>query len=527
MKAPASVWCSAGGLVATAFLLCQAASGQIIITNIPGVSLNDLLYLGTGGTPPDTMGSPGTNEFVEFINGAFAVYNKAGAQTLLITDTTFWSNAGISSTALASGLTDTRVIFDQNSGRWFASELTSPASGNLILLARSDTSDPAGTWAAVSFTANSGFGDFDTLGVDAQGVYLGVNDFDATNNFTGVSLFSIPKADLLASPPSLARMTSFQNLDPNTYGFTLQGANDSDPGPGYGSVYALDNQYLNQFERTTVNSPGNRGATLSSPVVIHCAYDGSPVPATQPSGNQVDAGDDRFSAAVRQVGGYVYIANVVTSSSSPHDDVHWMVVNTTNNTVTSEGIISDPNYDFIYPSIAANHAGQVFLAFNRIGQTAPLGDISICGALGRMVNGVVTMSAPFVLQPGIYSDYTLSFDNPPYRWGDYSATMFDPSDENLVWTIQEIPDSTTSYTTQIFLLSLATNRPALSFNLNGHTATLSWPLSADPGYVLQSSTGLPDSWWTTVTGATQTVNLNQRIATLTVTNQARYFRLKK
>ncbi len=40
------------------------------------------------------MGSPGTNQFVEFINGAIAVYDKAGSRTTLISDTAFWQNAG-------------------------------------------------------------------------------------------------------------------------------------------------------------------------------------------------------------------------------------------------------------------------------------------------------------------------------------------------------------------------------------------------------------------------------------------------
>ena len=509
-----------------AFLICPGSGAQIIITNFPGVSLTDDTMLGTPITPPDTMGSPGTNQFAEFVNGAFAVYNKAGSRTTLISDSNFWQHAGISSATLAPGLTDTRIIYDAGSGRWFASELTVPTTQNLILLARSDSSDPGGTWHAVSFLANSGFGDFDTLGVDSVGVYLAVDDFNTSSMLTGVSFFSIPKSDLLASTPTLTHMTRFDNLVADTYGFTLQGVNNPDAGPGYGAILAIDNAKLNQFEETTIHGPGSAGATLSAPKIIYSSYDGTPYAPVQPGGQSVDGGDDRFSAA-RQIGSYIFVANAVVSDLNSRDAVHWMVVNETSQVVTSEGIVTDPNFDFIYPSIAANHSGQVLMAFNRVSTTAPAGDISIYAVTGTMVNGVVTMGSPFLLKAGTVPNFSISFDKSPYRWGDYSTTMFDPTDENLVWTIQEIPVSSSAWGTQITLISLATKPPTLACSLAGNTATLSWPLSADPAYVLQSSVALPKSPWTTLTNVTQSIEINQRVVVLTATNQARYFRLKK
>ncbi len=242
----------------------------------------------------------------------------------------------------------------------------------------------------------------------------------------------------------------------------------------------------------------------------------------------MDGGDDRFSGAARQIGGYIFVANAILNDSNNRDAVHWMVVDETNKVVTSEGIVTDPNFDFTYPSIAANHSGQVLMGFNRIGTTAPEGDISIYAVSGTIRNGVVTMGLPFLLKAGTVDNYALtSIDSEPYRWGDYSATMFDPTDENLVWTIQEIPVSSSAWATQITLISLATNPPSLACSVAGNSATLSWPLSTDPAYVLQSSVALPKSPWTTLTNVTQLVEINQRVVVLTATNQARYFRLKK
>ncbi len=518
---------------AFAFLLLTslAVRAQIIITNFTGVSLTDARALGTGSTPPDTMGCPGTNQFVEFINGAFAVYNKAGVRQLLMTDSNFWVSAGITPSAMNAGIFDPRLQYDAGSGRWFATELTGENTGNHILLARSDSANPSGTWKAVSFLASTNqFGDFDTLGVDSQAVYVSVNVFaDGTSGgFTGVSLFSIPKANLLASTPSLANIARFENLSGNTYGFSLQGVNNPDAGPGHGVIIAIDNQFYNRFDRATVNNPSTAGATLSAPIYVPSAYDGTPNPTAQPGGNTVDGGDDRFSGAVRQIGGYIFMANSILNTNNNRNAVHWIVLNEANNIVTSEGIVTDPNYDFTYPSIAASHSGKVLMAFNRTGATAPAGDISIYAVSGTMVNGVVTMGTPFLLQQGNISNYAgIGVDPLPYRWGDYSTTMFDPTDENLVWTIQEIPTSSTTWGTEVSLISLATNRPALNFKLVGNQATISWPLSTDPGYVLQSSTIMNSSAWTTVTGVAANVIINQRVVTMTVTGPALYFRLKK
>ncbi len=559
-------------------LACAALLGQTIIRSFSGIGLGDLVVLGTQGTPPDTMGAAGPNHFAEFINGAFAVYSKAGAQQSLITDNTFWENAGISPATIsagltdtrliydagsgrwfasqlttdapgaqqslitdntfwenagigpatiAAGLTDTRLIYDAGSGRWFASQLTTDATGAQVLLARSDTSDPGSTWKAVQFTSNTGSlsPDFDTLGVDSTGVYIGVNDFDNLGKFTGVSFFSIPKADLLAGPPTLANMTRFDNLDDQVYGFTLQGVTNPDPGPGHGVIIAIDSAGFNFFDRTTINGSGAAGATLGSTVRIGNTYDADPNPARQPSGQAVDTSDDRFASAVCQVGSNIFMANTILQGSS--DAVHWMVLDEPSNTLLGEGIISDASHDYFAPSIAANHGGQIVLAFNRSGPISPDGDISVYAAVGSVSGSGVTMGSPFLVQQGNVSDYHLSFDVVPYRWGDYSATMVDPTDEDLFWTIQEIPAASTDWGTLITLISLATNRPSLTITPAGSTLDLSWPTSTDPAYVLQSAPSVASS--ATWTNGPNPVNIitNQNVVSVLPPSGAAYYRLKK
>jgi hypothetical protein len=513
---------------ATLILACTILQGQTIIQSFPGVNLNDVIALGTAGTPPDTMGAAGPNQFVEFVNGAFAIYSKTGVRQALISDNTFWENAGISASTISAGLTDTRILYDVGSGRWFASEITVDAIGAQVLLARSDTSDPGGTWKAVNFTACTGNNspDFDTLGVDSTGVYIGCNVYDSSLTFAGVSFFSIPKVDLLASSPTLARMTRFDNLDDTVYGFAPQGVSNPDPGPGHGVMIAIDSLYLKIFDRTTILGSGAAGATLGSAVYISNTYDAAPNPAAQPSGATVDAGDDRFASSVRQVGSNIFMVNTILQGS--RDAVHWMVLREPNNTLLGEGIISDATHDFFEPSIAASRSGRILLSFNRSGSASPDGNISVYAAVGTYSSTGVTMGSPFLVQQGSVGNYHLSFEpTPPFRWGDYSATMVDPTDDNLFWTIQETAPTSTTWGTQITLISVATNRPSLTITPSGSKVLLSWPASTDPAFVLKYADSLlPGAIWNPV-GVPADIIINQNVVSLPLTPGTTFYRLQK
>ena len=200
------------GLFCALIVFCAFATparSSVIGLNFAGADLNDGTALNGGPyAPPDTMGSVGPTHVVEFINGVYAVYDKATGALVgsKISDTNFWLNAGVTPTDLS----DPRITYDSQSGRWFATEVTtSEVVNNHILIARSNTSDPTAGWKAVSITpTNNRFADFPTMGLDANGLYVGSNDYDAGGNFQSVSLYSVPKADLVATTPSLSRLTS-------------------------------------------------------------------------------------------------------------------------------------------------------------------------------------------------------------------------------------------------------------------------------------------------------------------------------
>src|SRR5205823_1036320 len=153
-----------------------------------------------------------------FNNGSFSVYGKNGALVSQTSDTTFWTNALGSD---PGNLSDPRILYDPASQRWFAVMITiDQSTNNKLLFARSNTSDPTQGFKAVSYTTtNNKFADFPTLGIDANGVYVGTNNFNARGNMLrSLGLYSVPKADLLAASPSLTRLTTTYNAaSTNTY----------------------------------------------------------------------------------------------------------------------------------------------------------------------------------------------------------------------------------------------------------------------------------------------------------------------
>jgi hypothetical protein len=106
--------------------------------------------------PPDTMGAVGISHYVQFNNGSFSIFNKSGGPAISqIGDGTFWTNAGLTGIT-SNNLSDPRIVYDPQSQRWFATELTiNQTTNNNILIARSNTSDPTQGWKAVKLTANN------------------------------------------------------------------------------------------------------------------------------------------------------------------------------------------------------------------------------------------------------------------------------------------------------------------------------------------------------------------------------------
>ena len=495
-----------------AALVASAAFAQTTPPAVPAVSVltqwegiglaEELNAFGTGAIPPDMAGAVGPTHVVQFVNGGFAIYERGGKRVgKLRDDASFWRAAGISSNYLDAqfGLSDPRMIYDAASRRFFVSEITVNIP-NAVLLAVSKTSDPTQGFRAVVIPLKAGvLGDFPTLGVNGSAVTLSTNNFGADTQgnlgFVDVSVFSVPKADLLLAKPSAANVSRFDSLPsadagtpgtveplgtaaehparigpddvvtevtlPRTaeaaatartlampqrgkgYGFALQAVNSQNLADGSQGIYAISNTVLRQFVYSNIVNAGQPGAGISPPTTFKTAHDGFPGLGRQPAGPtyDYDNGDDRVSGTVKQVGNYVFLANTVGNVAGPNgtstkNSVHFVVIDARAQKVVVDRLISVPSaqMDYSYPSIDSN-GSQIVISYNGSGvKTNVSAYVTACNFDQTTLS--TACSAPKLLYAGLNPDYNLGA--PSVRWGDYSHVQLDPTDPTVFWTFTEV-----------------------------------------------------------------------------------------
>lgn len=460
--------CRSGVAMAALWCVTTGAHAQSVVANFSGLNLDNITALnGFRLAPPDTNGAIGIDHFVEFINGGYAVYNRNGTLAApAISDKAFWTAAGISATLLVEGLSDPRLQFDAASGRWFAAEITlgnTNVANNSVLVAVSTNANPLSGWKATSYNVagSTKFNDYPTLGVDANAIYVGTNDFiNSANDYGGNTLSSIPKTSLLAGTPTTTGISTFTQGRSGAFGSTPQALTNY--GTGYTGTKIIGNSNTVDFGKlqvTALNNTGAAGATLGATVVVNLALDGQATLARQPNGSRtIETLDNRLSGTVYQVGNKIYAANAINvtnqtfgTTASGNTVVHWLVMDATTNAILQEGTLSDGTRDLWQPSIAANANGDVVIGYNKSGTDL---NISSFASVGKTNGGVLSFSTPLLLKTSSVNNYNDGFGGVFDRWGDYSATMIDPTDSNTFWTIQEWASGTTTWNTQISAINV-------------------------------------------------------------------------
>jgi len=414
-----------------------------------GISQYDTRAFGRNFIPPDTMGAVGRTQYLETVNGAVAVFDKAtGVRTSIQSDVDFWANAGQVGT---NG--DPRVMYNAASNKWIA--LTFGSSLSDIQIAVSNTSDALGGWRSTKFTGFAGgIADYPTLAIDKNAVYIGTNNFGGpTNSFKGTTLNVLSLANLLAeSGPTTTGLVQFVTpccaaTDDFTRGFAIQGVNSS-ANTTTGKILAVSIEG-NGLTRYDIANAGTAGATRgASTDFLGFANYQSNKPARQPSpvlANQriIDPSDDRVGSSVWEVNGRIYSVHTVTQVGTDHTVVRYDVIDSATNTVLAEGDIGDATHDYFQGSIAVNELGQVVIGYNRSGLGAD-GKISfLARTYNTNPNGTLrSTGSELLLKVSDTNDYhNGSIDGQAaagrQRWGDYSAVSVDPTIAHEFWLIGE------------------------------------------------------------------------------------------
>lgn len=441
-----------------------------VAKSFQGISQYDVASYSRNFIPPDTMGAVGTTQFTEFANGGFAVFGKDGTVQKATSDVAFWAAAGQTG---ANG--DSRVLFDKAAGRWVA--LSFGASVSDIQIAVSNTADATGTWQSTKFTAYVGPGgaansvaDYPTLAIDNNAVYIGTNNFGATDAnspdyFRGTTMNVIPLSSLVsAAAPTTAGIKSFNNpYDPVTggvpsayVGYAMQGVNSTAAGTT-GKVVAESLYYYTDIAYD-IKNVGTAGATLANGKYLFNSDFTDPTgPARQPNAvpdanpnadftsndRVIDSLDARIGSSVYEAKGKIYSVQTVSDDDSDTSKVRLTVIDAATNTILSETDIGDGTHDFFEGSLSVNAAGQVVVGYNRSGSGAD-GKVSffaqVFGTDGK--GNLYARGGAQLLQVSLVDDYHNGSTDGfvaagRQRWGDYSQVTVDPTDPNSFWVIGE------------------------------------------------------------------------------------------
>jgi len=420
------------------------------------------------GTPPDTMGAVGPTQFISFVNCNIVSYDKATGVADGVLNTT--PNNFFNSVRNSSATSDTHIRYDRTSQRWFLVIINVAFPNNRVLLAVSNsaTITPSTVWSFFFFSSGIGthtscIADYPVPGVDANAVTIGVNQFCGTKlstaGYAGSDIFVVQKSSLLGGGP--IAVTGFPSSGFGTYPWTPHGVDNSDPAATESYVIGVSNSSWSELDLIRVGSPGSTSPTLSAPVAIATANQGSPIPQphlgnTGGANGRIDAIDNRLLAATYRDGSLWTAMGVgvtvsggvcagVAGGTADRDSVFWWEIQgiPTGSTpsVRQAGVICDtalvnPTF-YSYGTIAPSGQGHAAAGFTIAGNNTHISG----GTAGRLsADTLGALQSIDIYGPGTAA-YNPAWDSGSSRgyrrWGDFSFTSLDPCNDMTLWTIQE------------------------------------------------------------------------------------------
>jgi hypothetical protein len=390
------------------------------------------------------MGAVGPSHLVSILNSDFGVFNKTtGAELQKVSLQSFWGSLGTAAGEPADFPFDPKILYDPHSGRFIAITLGGrSAPGSWVMIAVSPPSGPTGAWDKWAIDADvdndvlqtNASADYPGIGVDQFNIYITTNMFDDAipPRFQYGKAWIIPKPQLLTNPgPTL---TFFESHGPFFSGLSRQPAHTFGAASETYLVSEGSSAANNQLLLTRIDNTSGT-PVMHPPVSVSIASYSSPIPfpgAPQLGlgiDNAIDTSDTRVLNVIYRNGSVWATHHVVGPSGKV--EVAWYRIDPGTGTVESQGRISDTNRWYYYPSIAVNKDNVAAIGFSGSSTTEYVG-----GYYSIIQPSSGTAEAVALLKAGEASYYKV-FDGEDNRWGDFSATVVDPTDDTSFWTLQE------------------------------------------------------------------------------------------
>jgi hypothetical protein len=418
--------------------------------------------LGVGGSytpnaaPPDTNGSAGTTQYVQWVNEDFGIYDKNTGNLLYppAAGNTLWTDLGGACAKYNDG--DPIVLFDKAAKRWvFTQFVVSAGAPYHQCVAVSTTDDATGSYSLYDFTY-SAFNDYPKVGIWPDAYYVTFNMFSG-NFFKGSQVCAWDRAKMLAGQKDVTQQCVQLS---SSFGGLLPADLDGSTAPPAGSPEFLLNFGSNSLNLWKFHVDWNNSANSSFtgptniPVAAFSAACNGGTCIPQPSTTEkLDSLADRlmYRLAYRNFGDHdtLLVNHSVTAGSSV--GVRWYELRNPGSSpiVFQQGTYApDSSYRWM-GSIAMDSVGDIAMGYS-ISSSTVKPSIRYTGRTPSDPLG--TMQGEIGLLDGTGSQLrNLS------RWGDYSSLSVDPVDDCTFW-----------YTTEY----LQTNG---TFNWSTHISSFSFP----------------------------------------------------
>ena len=368
---------------------------QTIGTSFLGAQISE-----SGFIPPDCMGDVGPTQILVAANGRIKVFSKSGILGPLDADMDVFFN----SVRNGSGTSDPHIRYDRLSQRWFVVIINVASTNNRVLIAVSSGSTISGSSSFTFFQFqhnlvsptgdNNRFADYPTLGVDANALYIGVNNFTSAGSFVSISAFVVRKSSISGGGPIVA--TVFRNLSV----FTPQGVANDDANSTQGFFVGVNVSVFSQLDILRISDPGG---TPSIDATFNLSVPTTTFPEDvrhqgQIGNRRLDALDDRLFAAHLRENKITGVQSLWTahnievnssgigSTSGNRTACRWYEITnlSTTPTLNQSGTLFDPavsNPQFFWiPSVAMSGQGHMSLSSSRAG-VGEYAEIVIAGRL--------------------------------------------------------------------------------------------------------------------------------------------------
>jgi hypothetical protein len=411
--------------------------------------------------PPDTNGAVGATQYVQWVNTAFAVYNKSTGALVFgpVAGNTLWSGFGGPCQANNDG--DPIAQYDKAANRWVMTQFSvtnGGTNGYFQCVAVSTTSDATGTYNRYAFGyGTTQFNDYPKLGVWPDGYYTTYNIFNNGQTFAGSKVCAFDRTSMLAG--AAATQQCFQLS--SSFGGLLPSDLDGTIAPPTGTPNLVLNFGSNSLNlwKFHVDWANTANTTLTGPTSIpvaafSAACNGGGTCIPQPStSNKLDSLADRlmYRVAYRNFadGHESVVVNhsvfVSGNRKSQVTGVRWYELrNPAGGTMSSgtpvvyqQGTFSPDGTSRWMGSIAEDKNGDLALGYSASsGSVFP--SIRYTGRVPT--DGLGTMEAENSILIG-----SASQTGTLHRWGDYSAMQIDPADDCTFWYTNEYIPSNGSF----------------------------------------------------------------------------------